>query len=59
MKPLDERAADYMEKFSLGLLLAAFVGNVPPYARVIFMIAALLSAAAMVAISQSRKEGQP
>ena len=59
MKPLDERAADYMEKFSLGLLLAAFVGNVPPYARVIFAIAALFSGAAMIVISQSRKESQP
>ena len=52
MKSLDERTADYLEKASLGLLLAAFVSDAPPWARVVFLIFALLTAAAMVAVTQ-------
>ena len=56
MKRLDERSADYLEKLSLGLLLAAFVSDVAPWLRVVFLIFALLTAAVMVAIVQ-RKRG--
>ena len=59
MKTLNERFADYAEKLSLGLALAAFVGNVPPYARVIFLIAALLAAAVMVAVTQQASKETP
>ena len=52
MKRLDERVADYLEKLSLGLLLAAFVSDAAPWLRVVFLIFALLTAAAMVATVQ-------
>ena len=59
MKTLNERFADYAEKLSLGLALAAFVGTVPPYVRVIFLIAALLTAAVMVAVTQQALRDTP
>lgn len=53
MKTLDERLADYAEKLSLGLLLGAFVSDVHPAARVLFILTSLLAAVVMVAKTDS------
>ncbi|MEM0930679.1 MAG: hypothetical protein AAGI89_15440 [Pseudomonadota bacterium] len=53
MKTLDERLADYAEKLSLGLLLGAFISDVHPAARVLFVLTSLLAAVVMVAKTDS------